>query len=153
MRRQLSYAQEFIENCGSHLVYRRTIDIIDDMESSNTLGISSRVNSVAFIIVDKIVMKHQKVLLLLMYLSRDAPAAKSLGITHFDGRSFYISPAGHMFRIFQGRDSLVKNYHKPSSFYRMPSTAKQEQSSLDFTVVTGIKAMNDLQFSRCFWNP
>lgn len=61
------------------------------MKTSTLLAASSTATYKRYIIVGKIMIKHQGVLLLLVNLDREAPTAKIHGTMHLVDRRLYIS--------------------------------------------------------------
>lgn len=79
------------EDHDVRLVDMRKMKIIDDMVSSNFLDARSRTPYVRYIRVGKNITEIIDVLPLLKNLCKDSAAARTLGITHLDDLSIYIS--------------------------------------------------------------
>lgn len=61
-------------------------------------------------------MKHYGVIPFLGRLARDALVAKTLGMTHLDNRSLYISSKWDIIFIIRDADAFGKDDHRYSSF-------------------------------------
>lgn len=63
------------------------------------------------------IIKHRGLLPTLGKLGKDASAAKSLGITHLNELSLFISSEDNVFFMIQAADESVKKNYKPALFH------------------------------------
>lgn len=90
----LSYARVFGESFGVRFVGVRILDVVEDMLSLHFLASSSRETCIRYIKGGKIMFKYQSVFPLPEKLDKDGLVARTIGITHLDGRRRYTSSEG-----------------------------------------------------------
>lgn len=73
---------------------------------------------IRYVRIGKVVNNHQRLLPLLVKLDKDATAAKTLGITHLDDLSLYISSEVDILLIILAADAFVKNNCNPAPFHK-----------------------------------
>lgn len=104
----LSYIRPFKENHGMCIVAMLVIDIVVDIISSGFLAANSRATYVRYIRVGKIMIKPKEVLPLIMNLDGNAPVVKTLGITHIDYTSRYISSEEKVILMYQAIEKFIE---------------------------------------------
>lgn len=70
-----------------------------------------------YVVVQKMMIKHQHTLPFLLKLSKDTPAAENLGVAHSNDLGLQISFEKGILLMIQAADAFVTNNHKPSPFY------------------------------------
>lgn len=123
MQLLLGYAWALKDDYGESYVDFCIMDVMDNMLSSKFLAANSTAAYVRYIRAGKMVAKHNGMRNLAMSLFRGVLALRTLGTTHCDEPSLYISSEADFLLIIQAADVFVKNNHKraffrPNVFYR-----------------------------------
>lgn len=100
------------EEYGVRIVYAGVINIVEDMISSNFFAAISGATYIRWIMIDKMMNKHEGVSPSFVKFREDAPAAKTLSITHLDRQSRYICSKENILLIILDADSFAKNCQK-----------------------------------------
>lgn len=103
----------FEKNYGIRSVDVRTMDIVEEMISSNVLPANSKATYIRYITVVELRTKHHGVLTFLVKLSKVCSAETALGITHLDDSSLYNFSEVDIFLMTRPADVSVKNDHTP----------------------------------------
>lgn len=117
MQSLLYYAKELEEVNGVRFVQMRMISILEDFISSNHLAASSTAIYIRYITLEKMMIKRQSERRLILKLGKDAPAAKTLGITRLDKPNLYSSFKKAIQLIIQAADAFVENAQKSVPFH------------------------------------
>lgn len=118
MQGLLSYRPALEEGYAVRSVKVRIMEIVRVTMLSYFMDANTRATYVRYIRVEKVMIKHEGVLSLSMTLSKEDRKAKSLGITHLEDTSLYISPVKLVLLMIQAANRFVKNDHKPGVFYK-----------------------------------
>lgn len=89
MKSALGYTRVFEEDHSVRLVYMRTMDIVEDMLSSNFLSVNSRTTYLRYSRDSEMIVKYRSVLPLLVKQGKNTPVAKIFEITHANDPSLY----------------------------------------------------------------
>lgn len=119
------------------------LEIAEEMISSNVLPASSRISYVRYIQAGKIVIKNQSVLVFLAKLGRNAPAARTLHITHPNDDSLYIFVAVDIFLMIEATDAFLMNEHKPIHFHASSFLKHAKATLTNFTLANRRKTKSD----------
>lgn len=105
----LNYGQAFKEDYHIRLVDVCIVDIFEDMMSSKFLASNGRAIHLRNTRVQKISIKHQGMLSLLLKVGMNAPVAKTLSITYLDDPNLYISLKEGILLMIQVADTFEHN--------------------------------------------
>lgn len=133
IRSVLNYEQTFEEVYAVSFVDACVLELVDDTMSLNFLAVNCKEAYDCYSSVVKTMIKNEGVLPLLVSIAMDAPAVKTLGITHLADKGFYIFTAEDILFMVQAADEFVEIDHKPTPSMTTPSTAMRGPSFMNLS--------------------
>lgn len=109
--------QTFEVDYGVPFVHVRISDMVEDMMFSNVSAANSTAPYVRYITVVKMVINYRGELPPYERLGNEVSAAKTLGISHFDDRSLYVSSQENIILIVLVAHAFDKSEHRRVSIH------------------------------------
>lgn len=94
------------------------IDITEEVMNSKFLTANSRMIYIHYITNGSMIIRHQHVMRFLINLSKEAPAARALCITHLNDSSLYISSEDDILLRNRATDSFCQEKPQAGHFSR-----------------------------------
>lgn len=162
----LKYAQASEENYGVRFVDVRVTDTVEDMLFSNLFNFKCKHDTYVTMWPERWWSSTERSPLL-GKLSKDPSTAKTLGITHLNDHSLYISSVQHFLFLIYAANALDENVRKRASFQERvfigmagpllwasslaPGASKREDpDSGDVSLFKDLASKNYLHFGHIF---